>query len=307
MYILNNQQQIPNLLVELKRVIDESLTNYGIAILPPQDVTKTLSLMKLLEYQFDVTMLDPWYNKGVGGIQDNYLLFFLDVIRESGQISEHVYFWGFPEIVAPFVERIPEPLNLTCWLTWYYKNNPSVIRGWRSSQNACLHLSRKNAKLYPERFLNEKQRELAQKGKLRYMPGPTSIIESVPEDMVEGWPEDVIESPLLVGFVGRKEQTGHPAQKPFKVYDYLLKMTTSDNGLILDPMCGSGTTGAVAKERGYRTILCDSNEEYIKLTEKRLCVNRLDIKDLVNKLITEASNNETPDTGARFTPRLKRI
>jgi site-specific DNA-methyltransferase (adenine-specific) len=298
MNMLNKLQHIPNLLVEVKEIIDESLTNYGVAILPSQDVTKTISLMKLLEYKFDVTMLDPWYNKGFGGIQSNYLSFFLNVIRESGRISEHVYFWGFPEIVAPFVERIPEPLNLTCWLTWYYKNNPSVIRGWRSSQNACLHLSRNDAKLYPERFLNEKQCELAKKGKLRYMPGPTSIIESAPEDMVEGWPEDVIEYPLLVGFVGRKEQTGHPAQKPFKVYDYLLKMTTSNNGLILDPMCGSGTTGAVAKERGYRTILCDNNEDYIKLTEKRLCLNRLDIKKLINEVITEVSSNETSITHA---------
>ncbi|MBS4021640.1 MAG: hypothetical protein KGZ79_04365 [Dethiobacter sp.] len=221
MSILNYPQHTTDLLAEIKGAIDEKLTNFGVAILPPQDVTKTLFLMQLLKFQFDVTMLDPWYNKGFGGIQDNYLYFFLDVIKESGEISQHVYFWGFPEIVALFIERIPMPLSLTCWLTWYYKNNPSVIRGWRSSQNACLHLSQKNAKLYPERFLNEKQLELLRKGKLRYMPGPTSVLESFPEDMVEGWPENVIECPLLVGFVGRKEQTGHPAQKPFKVYDNL--------------------------------------------------------------------------------------
>jgi hypothetical protein len=71
-----------------------------------------------------------------------------------------VYFWGFPEIVAQFVERIPALLDLVCWLTWYYKNNPSVIRGWRSSQSACLHLSHPGATLYPERFLNDKQRAL---------------------------------------------------------------------------------------------------------------------------------------------------
>lgn len=63
-------------------------------------------------------------------------MFWLDVIRQSGLLSDHVYFWGFPEIVAPFVERIPEPLSLVSWLTWYDKNKPSVIRGWRSSQHA---------------------------------------------------------------------------------------------------------------------------------------------------------------------------
>ena len=262
---------------KLRLAIDKSLEDHGVAILPPQDVTHTLQLMKSLNYNFDTVMLDPWYNKGVGGLQDNYLSFFTQVIKSSGEISQHVYFWGFPEIVAPFVERIPEPLKLTCWLTWYYKNNPSVIRGWRSSQNACLHLSHEGAKLYPERFLNDKQKELQKNGKLRYMPGPTSVLED--------YPTDVIEQALLVGFVGRKEQTGHPSQKPFKVYDRLLMMSNADNGLVLDPMCGSGTTGAVSKERDYRAILCDGSDEYTKIVENRLGVNRLNVERLISDIL----------------------
>jgi site-specific DNA-methyltransferase (adenine-specific) len=263
----------------VRNAIDEALEQDGVVILPPQDVKQTLSLVSLLGYQFNTVMLDPWYNKGFGGIQDDYLPFFLDVIRQSGDVGEHVYFWGFPEIVAPFVERIPKPLELVCWLTWYYKNNPSVIRGWRSSQNACLHLSRPGAVLHPERFLNHKQLALKEKGKLRYMPGPTSVLDDSPTD--------VIEQPLLVGFVGRKEQTGHPSQKPFKVYDQLLQMTVSDGGLILDPMCGSGTTGSVAKERGFRAILCDGSDEYTKLVEKRLGVKRLNIAAEIARLLVE--------------------
>jgi site-specific DNA-methyltransferase (adenine-specific) len=266
----------------LQGAIFEALNRDGVVILPPQDVKRTLALVRLLGYHFDTAMLDPWYNKGFGGTQDDYLPFFLDVIRQSGDVADHVYFWGFPEIVAPFVERIPKPLELVCWLTWYYKNNPSVIRGWRSSQNACLHLSRPGAVLHPERFLNEKQLALKEKGKLRYMPGPTSVLDDSPTD--------VIEQPLLVGFVGRKEQTGHPSQKPFKVYDQLLQMTVSDGSLILDPMCGSGTVGAVAKERGFRAILCDGSDEYTKLVEKRLGVKRLNIAAEVDRLLEEKSN-----------------
>lgn len=263
---------------DIKAAISEALDRDGIALLPPQDVKRTLALVGQLGYHFDTAMIDPWYNKGFGGMQDDYLPFFLDVIRQSGEVADHVYFWGFPEIVAPFVERIPKPLELVCWLTWYYKNNPSVIRGWRSSQNACLHMSHPGATLHPERFLNEKQLALKEKGKLRYMPGPTSVLE--------GSPTDVIEQALLVGFVGRKEQTGHPSQKPFKVYDQLLQMTVSDAGQIIDPMCGSGTTGAVAKERCYRTILCDCSEEYTKLVENRLGVKRLKIGGQIDRLLT---------------------
>jgi site-specific DNA-methyltransferase (adenine-specific) len=266
----------------LQSAISDSIAQSGVAILPPQDVMNTLLLAHILKMKFDTVMLDPWYNKGFGGIQHNYRAFQLEVISRSGEIADHVFFWGFPEIVATFVEHIPEPLELVCWLTWYYKNNPSVIRGWRSSQNACLHLARNGYTLYPERFLNEKQVALKEKGKLRYMPGPTSVIETSPPD--------VIEQALLVGFVGRQEQTGHPSQKPFKVYDQLLQMSVSEGGLILDPMCGSGTAGAVAKERGFRALLCDGSEEYTILTEKRLGVTRLNVEPEISQLIEEYKN-----------------
>lgn len=267
---------------DLRTIIVEALNRDGVAILPPGDVKRTLAVVSRLGMYFDTVMLDPWYNKGFGGIQDGYREFFIDVLRSSGEMSDHVYFWGFPEIVAPFVERIPKPLELVCWLTWYYKNNPSVIRGWRSSQNACLHLSRPGAKLFPERFLNEKQLALKEKGKLRYMPGPTSVLEGGLDGA-----DDVIEQALLVGFVGRNEQTGHPSQKPFKVYDRLLQMSMPGGGVVLDPMCGSGTTGAVAKERSFRAVLCDGSDEYTSMVEKRLGVSRLDIQPEIDALLSE--------------------
>jgi site-specific DNA-methyltransferase (adenine-specific) len=261
----------------LHGIIAEALDRDGVVILPPSSVEETLGIATAIGMFFDTIMLDPWYNKGFGGVQPDYMAYFLNVIRQSGKLADHVYYWGFPEIVAPFVERIPEPLKLTCWLTWYYKNNPSVIRGWRSSQNACLHLSRPGATLHPERFLNEKQLALKEQGKLRYMPGPTSVLED------KSW--DVVEEPLLVGFVGRKEQTGHPSQKPQKVYDHLLQMTMSEKGVLLDPMAGSGTAGAVAQHRGFRAILCDRSEEYTQLMEKRLGIGRLSIAREVAALL----------------------
>ena len=107
-------------IADIKSAIDEAIDREGVVILPPQDVKQTLALVRLLGYHFDTVMLDPWYNKGFGGMQDDYLPFFLDVIRQSGNVAEHVYFWGFPEIVAPFVVRIPMPLELVCWLARYY-------------------------------------------------------------------------------------------------------------------------------------------------------------------------------------------
>ena len=46
-------------------------------------------------------------------------------------------------------------------------------------------------------------------------------------------------------------------------------MVTEDD-LIFDPMCGSGTTGAVALVRNRRAILSDMEEEYLTISRSRL-------------------------------------
>jgi site-specific DNA-methyltransferase (adenine-specific) len=130
---------------------------------------------------------------------------------------------------------------------------------------ACLHLSVPGAPLYPEHFLNEAQLEKKRQGKLRYVPGPTSVIEE----------------PLLVGFVGRAEQTGHPAQKPVAVFDKLVRMVTLPGDLVIDPLCGSGTTGAAALPVGRLAILSDVDDSYVSMVEARLNLDRIPPNDLV--------------------------
>lgn len=243
----------------IRRRIEAALERDNIALLPPSDVEDVLRFFAENDFDITVTMLDPWYNKGVGGVRNDYVEYITRLLALSAKVSPHVFLWGFPEIVARFVERIPKPLSLNTWLTWYYKNNPSVIRGWRSAQMACLHLTRPDAVLYPEHFLNEKQLIKQAEGKLRYMPGPPSVIEH----------------PLLIGFVGKDEQTGHPAQKPEAVYATIYKMVTKPGDIVLDPMCGSGTTGAVGLKLGFKSILSDISEEYIKIAERRLNVSHI--------------------------------
>lgn len=227
------------------------MNNDGIVVLPAQDVMDTL---KSVNQRVTTTILDPWYNKGIGGVRNDYYEWLFCVLRETAKISDNIFLWGFPEIVYKTLDNLPDNFHLVAWLTWYYKNCPSVIRGWRSAQYSCLHLAGPEAKLYPEHFLNEAQLERKQQGKLRYMPGPPSVMEV----------------PLEIGFVGKKEQTGHPAQKPVKTIEPLILMTTKDDDLVLDPMCGSGTTGVVCRKLGRRAVLCDYEQKYVSMTEKRL-------------------------------------
>lgn len=231
----------------------------GVVILPPMDAKDSSRLIRRLGLRPQTTIIDPWYNRGKGGVMENYVDYQLEIINEVKDNTSHLFFWGFPEIVALFINRIPEPLDFVTWITWYYKNNPSVIRGWRSSQQACLHYALEKSKMYPEHFFNAQQELRFETKQMRFVPGPTSVIEES----------------LLVGFVGKNEQTGHPAQKPEKVYDKLVLMTSKPGDLIFDPMVGSGTTAAVCKRLNRKCIVADESEEFIVITEQRLGIKRV--------------------------------
>jgi len=243
-----------------ERTSPENHTNGVVTLLRCRDVLETIGSLRK---PVTTTILDPWYNRGVGGEREDYDEWLAGVIREASSVSEHIFVWGFPEIVCEQLRRLGKDLTLVAWLTWYYKNCPSVIRGWRSAQLTCLHLSKLGAPLYAQHFLNEVQKGKLRDGKLRYMPGPPSVIEV----------------PLNIGFVGRAEQTGHPAQKPLAVIEPLISMTTKPGDTVLDPMCGAGTTGVVCQRLGRDAILCDSSREYARLTERRLGIKQQDSVD----------------------------
>lgn len=254
-----NSNRAKKLFSETREKIQASLSENGVVILPPMDVFVSSHVLNLLGISAQTTILDPWYNKGIGGERDDYVEYILAVLNAIQPLSDHVFLWGFPEIVARFIEKIPPPLQLQCWLTWFYKNSPSMIRGWRSAQMTCLHLSKPNAKMHVENFLDEVQLQKLKHGELRFIPGPPSVIEES----------------LLCGFVGRNEQTGHPSQKPAAVIEKLILMGTTRGELVLDLMSGAGTSAEAAYNNERFSIICDISEEYTAMAEKRLGVRRI--------------------------------
>ena len=76
----------------------------SIEVLPPADVLATLEASPRVE----AVILDPWYNKGTGGVRGDYDDWLAGVVREACKIANHVFVWGFPEILAHQIARIPE-------------------------------------------------------------------------------------------------------------------------------------------------------------------------------------------------------
>ncbi len=75
----------------------------------------------------------------------------------------------------------------------------------------------------------------------------------------------------LLDFRFRKnEKRQHEAQKPLDLIEFLIKLTTLKNQIVLDPFMGSGTTAIASKKIGRKFIGFEISEKYHKISLNRL-------------------------------------
>jgi len=62
----------------------------------------------------------------------------------------------------------------------------------------------------------------------------------------------------------------HPTQKPLALLRRIIRASSRPGDIVLDPFCGSGTTGVAALELGRRFIGIDLSADFLQLAEKRM-------------------------------------
>jgi site-specific DNA-methyltransferase (adenine-specific) len=68
----------------------------------------------------------------------------------------------------------------------------------------------------------------------------------------------------------RGEGNNHPTVKPVALMEYLIRLVTPPNGVVLDPFLGSGTTGVAAIKQGFHFIGIEREADYIPIAEARM-------------------------------------
>jgi len=62
----------------------------------------------------------------------------------------------------------------------------------------------------------------------------------------------------------------HPTQKPIKLFEYLVGVSSNLGDIVLDTCMGSGTTGVACKHTGRRFIGIELDEKYFELAKNRI-------------------------------------
>lgn len=74
---------------------------------------------------------------------------------------------------------------------------------------------------------------------------------------------------IMIGTGNVEKGYNHPAMFPPELPEYLIKMLSDENDLVVDPFIGSGTTGRVAERLQRRWIGFDISSEYCKMANQR--------------------------------------
>ena len=114
-------------------------------------------------------------------------------------------------------------------------------------------------------------------------------------------PDDVIVMPSLNTM--DKERTGYPTQKPLALYEHLIRASSNEGDLVLDPFAGCATTCVAAERLNRQWIAIDLWEE-----TKELIVQRLEAEKrmfAVEQMAVTQTPPERTDDGKVASPDLR--
>lgn len=66
-----------------------------------------------------------------------------------------------------------------------------------------------------------------------------------------------------------KSEGKHPTQKPEYLLERIVLASTEEGQVVMDPFCGSGTTGVEAVRLRRKFIGIDISEEYLEISRRR--------------------------------------
>ena len=95
-------------------------------------------------------------------------------------------------------------------------------------------------------------------------------LDELPDQILMGRDEGQDERQVPYKTRSNPVKNTHPTVKPTALMQYLIRLVTPDNGVVLDPFAGSGSTGKAAILEGKRFIGIELTAEYLPIIEGRL-------------------------------------
>jgi len=143
------------------------------------------------------------------------------------------------------------------WIIWYYTFGQNQKRKFNRAHTHILYYTKHKSNF----IFNDHEIRIPSARQLIYNDRRAN-----PKGKI---PDDVWEFPRVCGTF--KERIGnHPCQMPERLLERIIKTSSNEGDLVLDPFGGTGTTAFVAKQLKRHYITIEISETYFKAINDRL-------------------------------------
>jgi len=256
-----------------------------------------LEVMKKMESEsIDLIYLDPpffsnrnyeviWGDEGeirsfqdrwAGGM-DHYIGWLYDRVEEmhrllkpTGSIYLHCDWHADAYIRVHILDTIFGMKNFRNEIIWFYDDAPGRSNKYFPKKHDNIYWFSKSAEFYIFNDLQvrvpilqeskERYKTSRTLGGKQYLGGKSAEVGKIPEDV---W-----KIPVIKG--NSNEKIGYPTQKPLALLERIIKVSSNEGDIVLDPFMGGGTTMVMASMLGRKFIGIDQSIAAIDVTANRL-------------------------------------
>lgn len=210
------------------------------------DAIKVLKTIQ--EESIDLVVTDPPYNIGINYGKDkdkreDYIKWCAKWLKECERVLKEngsLYVINYPEKNARIFCEFNRATKLMFrnWLVWHYPTNTghSPTNFTRASRSILFYTKGNKFKF----------------------------------NLEEGEVIDDVIKMNLVKNVSKEKVKGFPNQIPEKLIELLVKISSNENDVVLDPFMGSGTTAVVCKKNNRNFLGIELDPKSVKIANKRL-------------------------------------
>lgn len=254
-----------------------------------------LSLKKLQDGSADLIVADPPYNLGkdYGNSKDlkawhEYEDFTHDWLRESMRVLKptgSIYVFMGVRFISSLFHIMEEDfhLNFNGWITWHYTQGMGRKKGFSPRHEDILYFTKTE-----EFTFNLDSVRVPQK----YYRKRNNMEGANPGDV---WQFSHVH-------YCSAERLPHPTQKPEGLIERIIRASSNEGDLVIDPFVGSGTTCRVAEVLKRKWIGIDLNPEYVEMTKERLKNKSIDFDSVDPRF--DRTPRDLPKEEAQIAPPL---
>lgn len=167
--------------------------------------------------------------------------------------NSSLFLINYPEIIAELFETIKQTdWQVYQWINWVYPTNQRAKYKFTRASRCVLWLTKENPKLHIDAVTQPYRNPTDPRVKKHIENGKTGT------HLYDWWDINIVKK-------GSKQHLGYVNQIPEELLKRLILTTTDEQDLVVDPMCGTGSTLITATKLNRIGWGCDSNDDLQEL------------------------------------------